>query len=142
MKYGVCIGLGVLCFVPTQGYAAVVTYDVVIRNGTIYDGGREAPFVGDVGIRGDTIALVAPSSDVRGHIEIDARGLAVAPGFINMLSWSNESLIQDGRSQSEIRQGVTLEVLGEGWSMGPLNDAMKREDTERQDDIKYPIEWT
>ena len=73
---------------------------------------------------------------------IDAGGLAVAPGFINMLSWATESLIEDGRSQSDIRQGVTLEVMGEGWSMGPLNEAMKAEMLKRQGDIKYDIEWT
>src|SRR5918996_6615625 len=73
---------------------------------------------------------------------IDAKGLAVAPGFINMLSWATESLIEDGRSQSEIRQGVTLEVMGEGWSMGPLNPEMKRLALSRQGDIRYPIEWT
>ena len=91
-------------------------------------------------------ATVSPSSGrdrrLAGEREIDARGLAVAPGFINMLSWSTESLIQDGRGQSEIRQGVTLEVMGEGWSMGPLNDEMKRLEASRQGDIRFPIEWT
>ena len=118
------------------------TYDVVIRGGTIYDGSGGASFVGDVGIEGDRIAYVGPATPVRGEREVDARGLAVAPGFINMLSWSTESLIQDPRSQSEIRQGVTLEVMGEGWSMGPLNDEMKRLAVSRQQDIRYPIEWT
>jgi N-acyl-D-amino-acid deacylase len=117
-------------------------YDVVIRNGTILDGTGSAPFVGDLAITGDTIAVVGPLDDARGRTEIDARGLAVAPGFINMLSWANESLIEDGRSQSEIRQGVTLEVMGEGRSMGPLNDAMKQELRERQGDIRYDVEWT
>ena len=78
----------------------------------------------------------------RGAREIEAGGLAVAPGFINMLSWATESLIQDGRSQSDIRQGVTLEVMGEGWSMGPLNPEMKRLALSRQSDIHYPITWT
>jgi N-acyl-D-amino-acid deacylase len=117
-------------------------YDVVIRGGTIYDGSGGAPFTGDVAINGDRIAAVAPSIRARGRREIDARALAVAPGFINMLSWANESLIQDGRSQSDIRQGVTLEVMGEGWSMGPWNDEMKRLELTRQDDIHYPITWT
>ena len=117
-------------------------YDVVIRGGTIYDGSGGAPFTGDVAIAGDRIAAIAPAIEARGRREIDARGLAVAPGFINMLSWSNESLIQDGRSQSDIRQGVTLEVMGEGWSMGPWNEEMKRLELSRQSDVHYPITWT
>src|SRR5215813_6727144 len=118
-------------------------YDVLIRGGTILDGSGSAPFAGDVAIRGDTIEAVGPRlADARGSIEVDADGMAVAPGFINMLSWASEALIEDGRSQSDLRQGVTLEVMGEGWSMGPLNDAMQREEVERQGDIRYPIEWT
>jgi N-acyl-D-amino-acid deacylase len=117
-------------------------YDVVIRNGTIYDGGGREPFVGDVAVKGDTIATVGRLEGARGRIELDARGLAVAPGFINMLSWATESLLQDGRSQSDIRQGVTLEIMGEGESMGPLNDAMKKEMVEQQGDIKYAVKWT
>jgi N-acyl-D-amino-acid deacylase len=119
-----------------------VDYDVVIRGGTIYDGSGSPPFVGDLAIRGDTIAAIGSLGNARGRVEIDAAGLAVAPGFINMLSWATESLIADGRSQSDIRQGVTLEVFGEGWSMGPLNEAMRREMLERQGDIKYEIPWT
>lgn len=118
------------------------SFDVVIRGGTIYDGSGGAPFQGDVGIRGDKIAYVGPRLPARGTQEVDARGLAVAPGFINMLSWATESLLADPRSQSDIRQGVTLEVMGEGWSMGPLNPEMKRLALERQDDIKFPITWT
>ncbi len=95
------------------------TLDVVIRGGTIYDGSGGAPRRGDVGVRGDRIVTVGSVAE-RGRRELDAEGLAVAPGFINMLSWATESLIEDGRSQSDIRQGVTLEVFGEGWSMGPL----------------------
>ncbi len=117
-------------------------FDVVIRGGTIYDGSGGAPYPGDVALRGDRIAYVGPRAPGAAGREIDARGLAVAPGFINMLSWSNESLIHDGRGQSEIRQGVTLEVMGEGWSMGPVNDAMKRREQSRQSDIRYPISWT
>src|SRR5687768_7821844 len=117
-------------------------YDLVIRGGTIYDGGGGAPYAGDVGIRGDRIAAVAPRLVGGGAAEIDARGLAVAPGFINMLSWATESLIVDPKGQSDIRQGVTLQVMGEGNSMGPLSPEMKRRDKERQGDIKYPIEWT
>jgi N-acyl-D-amino-acid deacylase len=117
-------------------------YDAVIRNGLIYDGSGSAPRKGDVAIAGDRIAAVGDIGSGRGSIEIDAHGRAVAPGFINMLSWANESLIIDGRSQADIRQGVTLEVFGEGWSMGPVNDAMKREAREQQTDFKYEIEWT
>ena len=96
----------------------------------------------DLGIKGDRIAAVGNLSRATAPTVIDAKGLAVAPGFINMLSWSTESLIVDGRSQSEIRQGVTTEIMGEGWSMGPLNDSMKRQAVKEQGDIKYPIEWT
>ena len=118
------------------------TYDVVIRGGTIYDGSGNAPYVGDVGITGDAISAVGDLKNAKGKQEIDAHGLAVAPGFINMLSWANEALIADGRSQSDLRQGVTLEVMGEGSSMGPLSEQMKKEDLALQSDIKYPIEWT
>lgn len=117
-------------------------YDVLIRHAHIYAGDGGPPTVGDVAVDGDVIAAVGNVADVRGRIEIDAGGLAVAPGFINVLSWANESLIEDGRSQSEIRQGVTLEVLGEGVSMGPLNEQMKAELRQRQGDIRYAIEWT
>jgi N-acyl-D-amino-acid deacylase len=116
-------------------------HDVVIRGGTVYDGTGGTPFAADVAIDGDRIAAIATVTE-RGRAEIDAGGLAVAPGFINMLSWATTSLIADGRSQSDVRQGVTLEVFGEGWSLGPVNDAMRREQTEQQGDIKYDITWT
>src|SRR5256886_8977692 len=128
-------------FFFTQNTMAA-SYDLLIRNGTIYDGRGRAPVVGDGAINGDRIAAVGKRTDARGKTEIDARGLAVAPGFINMLSWANESLLQDGRSQSDIRQGVTLEVMGEGESMGPLNDKMKEEMGEQQGDIKFDVKWT
>jgi N-acyl-D-amino-acid deacylase len=118
------------------------TYDIVLHNGAIYDGSGAAPFTGDVAIQGDTLAAVGDARCARGRLDIDATGLAIAPGFINMLSWACESLITDGCSQSDIRQGVTLEVMGEGSSMGPLNDAMKAEWLEQQGDVKYAIEWT
>ena len=117
-------------------------YDLVIRNGTIYDGSGAPPFHGDIAVNGQTIAALGQLSDAQGKNELDAQGLAVAPGFIDILSWATESLIQDGRSQSGIRQGVTLEVFGEGESLGPLNDAMKKEMREQQGDIKYDIAWT
>jgi N-acyl-D-amino-acid deacylase len=116
-------------------------YDVVLRNGTIYDGAGGQPYTGDIAIQGDRIEAVGRVPG-RGRAEINVEGLAVAPGFINMLSWATESLIADGRSIGDIKQGVTLEVFGEGWSMGPLNDAMKKEAAERQSDLKYNIEWT
>jgi len=116
-------------------------HDVVIRGGTIYDGSGGAPFGADVAIDGDRITAIGAVRE-RGGTEIDAAGLAVTPGFINMLSWATTSLIADGRSQSDIRQGVTLEVFGEGWSLGPVNDTMRREQTEQQGDIKYDITWT
>ena len=111
------------------------TYPLVIRGGTIYDGSGQPGFVGDVALDGERIVAVGPGP-LRGEREIDARGLAVAPGFINMLSWATESLIHDGRALSDIRQGVTLEVMGEGSSWGPLNDEMKRAMTARQGDIR------
>jgi len=119
-----------------------VEYDVVIRNGRLYDGSGAAPMAGDLAIHADKIAALGSLRGARGRTEIDAAGLAVAPGFINMLSWATESLIADGRSQSDIRQGVTLEVFGEGNSLGPYTEAMKKEVVERQDDIKYEIRWT
>src|SRR5262249_360888 len=102
-------------------------YDMILRNGTIYDGSGGDPYIGDIAIKGDTIAAIGANLPGHGSHEIDATGLAVAPGFVNMLSWATDSLIGDGHSESDIRQGVTLEVMGEGNSMGPLNEAMKKE---------------
>jgi N-acyl-D-amino-acid deacylase len=117
------------------------TYDTIIRGGTIYDGTGGAPMRGDVAIKSDRIVAVGK---VRGTAKrvVDAKSLAVAPGFINMLSWANESLIADGRGMSDTKQGVTLEVMGEGNSMGPLSPAMKENALRRQGDIKFPIGWT
>jgi len=116
-------------------------YDVVLRNGTIYDGSGNPGHPGDVAITGDKIAAVGVVTG-KGREEIDVRGLAVAPGFINMLSWAGEPLLIDGKSQSDIRQGVTLEVFGEGESGGPLNDTMKATTLREQGDLKYEIKWT
>ncbi len=117
-------------------------YDVLIRNGLVYDGSGDAPRALDVGVQGEALAFIGAAGAARGKVEIDAAGLAVAPGFINMLSWAGDDLLIDGRSQSDLRQGVTLEVMGEGSSMGPWNETMKREDIEQQGDLKYEIGWT
>ncbi|MCA1818172.1 MAG: amidohydrolase family protein, partial [Acidobacteria bacterium] len=121
---------------------AAAPFDTIIRGGTVYDGTGAEGRTADVGIRGDRIAAVGDLTGAPFKNEIDARGMAVAPGFINMLSWSTESLIVDGRSLGEIKQGVTTEIMGEGESMGPLNPEMKRRANSNQGDIKYPIEWT
>ena len=116
-------------------------FDIIIKGGTVYDGTGGEGHVADVAIRGDRIAGVGDFAKASAKKAIDAHGFAVAPGFVNMLSWSNESLIQDGRSQSEIRQGVTTEIMGEGDSMGPLNDRMKARIVREQTDIKFEIKW-
>ena len=116
-------------------------FDVIIRGGTVYDGTGAEPKNVDVAIRGDRIAEIGDLKTAKVKTVVDASGLAVAPGFINMLSWSNESLIQDGRSQSEIRQGVTTEIMGEGESMGPVNDRVREHMLREQSDIKYEIKW-
>jgi N-acyl-D-amino-acid deacylase len=116
--------------------------DVVIRGGTVYDGTGSPGRRVDVAIRGDRIAGVGDFRSAQASTIVDASGLAVAPGFVNMLSWSTESLLVDGRSQGEIRQGVTTQIFGEGGSMGPLNDAMKKRAVEQMGDIKYDITWT
>ncbi|WP_234716011.1 N-acyl-D-amino-acid deacylase family protein [Sphingopyxis macrogoltabida] len=137
------LALGAALWLSTSGMALAAegSHDVVIRGGTIYDGSGAPGVVGDVAIDGDRVVAVGKVAG-KGRTEISAAGMAVAPGFINMLSWATESLIADPKSQSDIRQGVTLEVMGEGWSMGPLNAKMKTLETERQGDIRYPIEWT
>ncbi len=117
-------------------------HDIIIRGGSIYDGSGGPAITADLAIDGDRITAIGDLEDHNGKSEIDAAGLAVAPGFINMLSWANESLIQDGRSMSDIYQGVTLEVMGEGTSMGPLNEKMRRQRIDRQNDIKYDVPWT
>lgn len=117
-------------------------YDLLIKNATIYDGSGEKPTVGIVAINDDKIADVGHLENVKGKKEIDAKGMAVSPGFINMLSWATESLIEDGRAMSDLKQGVTLEVMGEGWTMGPINEEMKANSLKSQGDIKYDIPWT
>lgn len=115
-------------------------YDTIIRHGTIYDGNGDQPFNGDIGINADTIAFIGDLKNASAKKEVDAKGMAVAPGFINMMGHSEEALIQDGRSQSDIRQGVTTEIFGES-SMAPLNAKMRKQQQDGQSDIKYKVEW-
>ena len=136
------LAAGVALAATSSAASPAQSFDVLIRGGTVYDGEGGEPLKADVGIVGDKVTAVGALSKAAARTVIDAKGLAVAPGFINVLSWSTESLIADGRSQGEIRQGVTTEVFGEGASMGPYNAAMKKHETEEQGDIKYDITWT
>src|SRR5438034_2323882 len=129
-------------FLACVGVARAENCDILIRGGTVYDGSGARPRQIDVALRGDRIAAVGHLGDARAKTVVDAKGLAVAPGFINMLSWSVDSLLADGRSQSEVRQGVTTQIMGEGWSWGPVNDAIKKRMKAEQVEIKYDIEWT
>src|SRR4030095_3863139 len=118
------------------------SYDIIIKNGTVYDGAGAKPLRADVGVKGDRIAAIGDLKSATAATVIDASGLSVAPGFINMLSWAVDDLVVDGRSLGDIKQGVTTEIFGEGDSMGPLNDEMKRRRKEAQGDLKSEIEWT
>jgi N-acyl-D-amino-acid deacylase len=133
---------GVAAAAVLAGGAAAPSYDLLIRGGEIYDGTGAGPVRGDVGVKGDRIVCVGACPAGAAKKTVDAKGQTVSPGFINMLSWSNDSLIQDGRGLSELKQGVTLEVMGEGSSMGPWSDAQKADDLRRQGDIKYDVAWT
>ncbi|HEX9799888.1 MAG TPA: D-aminoacylase [Thermoanaerobaculia bacterium] len=126
----------------TAAPLAAADFDLVLRGGTVYDGSGRPPVSADVAIRGNRIAAVGDLAWSTGERDLDVRGLAVAPGFVNMLSWAVDSLIVDPRSLSDIRQGVTLEVFGEGWSMGPLTDQMRAYAESQQTSFKYSIEWT
>jgi len=117
------------------------SYDLIVRHGTLYDGSGDAPVQADIGVRGSHIAEIGDLSHEHASNEIDAHGLAVAPGFINMLSWAPDALFVDGRSMSDIKQGVTLEVFGEGSSLGPLTPKMREDELAHQGDLKYPIDW-
>ena len=141
-RIGRLAALAVIVCGLVVGCSKPASYDLILRGGTIVDGSGSPSYVGDVAIDGDTIAALGDLGDAESETEIDVTGLAVAPGFVNMLSWATESLIEDGRSQSDIRQGVTLEIFGEGSSMGPLNDRMKAELVKQQRDVRYEIEWT
>src|SRR5437899_8584073 len=134
-----CLSVFLVILLPL--FAQKPDFDVVIKGGAIYDGTGAEPRHIDLAIRGDRIAGVGDFKNAKAKTIIDARGLAVAPGFINMLSWSTVSLIQDGGSQSEIRQGVTTEIMGEGESMGPVNDRVRQHMLREQSDIKYDIKW-
>src|SRR5437868_197091 len=126
---------------PLTSSQNLAPFDVIIKGGTVYDGTGTEPKRVDLAIRGDRIVGVGDFKSATAKTIIDAKGLAVAPGFINMLSWSTQSLIQDGRSQSEIRQGVTTEIMGEGESMGPVNDRVRQHMLREQSDIKYDVKW-
>ena len=135
-------GAGLVVAGCGDGSSAGTTYDVVLRGGTVFDGSGSAGQSADVAISGDTIAFVGEIPAGAGQSEVDVSGMAVAPGFINMLSWATESLLIDPRSQGDIRQGVTLEVMGEGFSMGPLNESMRTEMLENQGDATFEVPWT
>ena len=135
------IPLAALLLASCASASTEPAYDLVVRGGTIYDGSGGVPYRGDVAIEDGRIVRIGKVTG-RGAKEIDATGKAVAPGFINMLSWATESLIADGRGLSDLKQGVTLEVMGEGSSMGPWNAGMIAQETARQGDVKYPVTWT
>jgi N-acyl-D-amino-acid deacylase len=138
----VLIAAGLLLFAGARAQAAGAAFDVVIRGGTVYDGSGAEGRRADVGIRGDRIEAVGDLSRAQAARVVDAAGLAVAPGFINMLSWSTDSLIVDGKSQSELRQGITTQIFGEGFSMGPLNDKLRKFFESQQTDFKYEMPWS
>jgi N-acyl-D-amino-acid deacylase len=142
MKKRIALAVSLAAFVATSAAPVPASYSVLIRGGTIYDGSGGAPYVGDVALKGDKIVYVGPHAPGRATRTLTATGKAVSPGFINMLSLANEDLIADGRGMSDTYQGVTLEVMGEGDSMGPLTPGMKRLEIKRQGDIKFPIRWT
>ena len=115
--------------------------NLILRNGLVYDGSGSKPYRGDIAVNGEFIEEVGNLSGFTAKEEIDLKGLAVSPGFINVMSWAPITMLHDGRSQSDIHQGVTLEVFGEAWSEGPLNEEMKKEYQEDQEDIKFEVNW-
>ncbi|MEE8371847.1 MAG: D-aminoacylase, partial [Sphingomonadales bacterium] len=150
MRWIVSKALGLVLFAAMVFFAGVdrlaaaetEIFDVIIRGGMIYDGSGGPPIVADLAIKGDRIAGLGDYSKAAAKREIDAAGKAVSPGFINMLSWAVGSLMVDGRGMSDLKQGVTLEVFGEGFSWGPLNPTMKAQLLARQGDLKYDVTWT
>lgn len=142
MSYSIALALAGSASLQVHA-ADTAAYDLLIRNGVVYDGSGAAPKQVDVAVRGDRIAALLPAgSQANATRTVDAAGQAVAPGFINALSWATESLIVDGRSMSDTKQGVTLQIFGEGWSMGPLNEKMKADVLGKQSDLRYPVDWT
>lgn len=137
---GRCAGIVVIIAVSLVSCAHAPQYDIVVRNGRICDGSGSACTAGGVAINGDTLALVGDLGEARGRTDIDAHGQVIAPGFINMMS-GETALFADGRSQSDIRQGVTLEIFGEGESMGPMNDQMRAEYEKQEVDFHYDVPW-
>ena len=135
-------GLGLAVLLIGCQNTPKTTYDLVIRNAAIYDGSGNPPFSGDIAVNADTIAAVGDLSEAAGKSEIDAKGQALSPGFVNMLSWATESLIADSRGMSDIKQGITLEIMGEGFSMGPLNDQMKVQMANDQGDVRFDVNWS
>ena len=135
------IGLALL-LAACQVKPPALEFDVIVRHGTIYDGSGQQPVKADIGVRGQRITAIGDLAKAHAAREVDAAGMAVAPGFVNMLSWAPDSLYIDGRSQSDIRQGVTLEVFGEGESLGPLTDEIRKANLAAQGDLKHPIDWT
>jgi len=142
MQKPIALSLAALLLASTASAASPPAYDILIRNAQIYDGSGGAPFKGELAIKEERIAYVGPKAPESAARTIDAGGKAVSPGFINMLSWATDSLIADPRGLSDLKQGVTLEVMGEGTSMGPLTPQMKQLETQRMGDIKYEIAWT
>jgi len=142
MKRSTALAIAVAALFASSAAPPPASYSVLIHGGTIYDGSGGDPYVGDVALKGDKVVYVGPHAPGTAQKVVDATGKAVSPGFINMLSWAVESLIADGRGMSDTYQGVTLEVFGEGDSMGPLTPHMKELAVKRQGDIKYPIRWT
>jgi N-acyl-D-amino-acid deacylase len=133
--------LAMIASAPVFAEDAKQAHEIIIRHGTIYDGSGKPPYVGDIAIDGDRITYAGRHAPGAGRNEIDARGKAVAPGFINMLAHPEESLLVDGRALSDLKQGVTLEVMGED-SMGPLNPTMKSDMLRHQGDVHFDVDWT
>lgn len=142
MRTFIVIAKIVLCLGFTGAAVAAEQVDLLIDNGVIYDGSGGNPVRGSVAVRNGRVVAVGKLTDYQARQQLDAKGLAVAPGFINTLSWATESLIQDGRAMSDIKQGVTLEIFGEGTSMGPVNEPIRAEMLKTQGDIRYDITWT
>ncbi len=142
IRNGIYTGFAAILFAACGAPQPPEHFDVIIRGGDVYDGLGGAPVKADVALHGERIAKIGDLSSATAGKDVDATGLAVSPGFINMLSWATESLIEDGRGMSDIKQGVTLEVMGEGWSMGPLNDELRALMKSQQSDIQYDISWS